>query len=172
MGPSVQWNRFSADPRQGEVAGIRATDVDREIALDVLREAYADGRLDRGEYEQRSSQALEVRLLGQFVPLLLDLEPPLPATLDVHEQALAKYHREGRDARRGFVAVIATTLAIWGASSLATGGLMFFWPIFPMVGVGIGWFMHRLNRGPRIEELERRITRRALKPGQDDDSAP
>ncbi len=166
---SVEWSRFSADPRLREVAGIRAADADRETALEALREAYADGRLDRGEYEQRSGAALEVRLLGQFVPLLEDLEPPLPATRSVHEQAVRKYEREGRDARNGVVAIGAMTTAIWGATSVGSGDLQFFWPIFPVIGVGMGWFMHRLNRRPRIEELERRYTRRALERGQDDD---
>lgn len=160
MAARVDWSRFGADPRRAEVAGVRASDADREVALEILREAYADGRLDRPEHDQRSATALSVRLLGELVPLLQDLEPPVPAVRSVGEEALRRYRREERDARNGVVVVAVITTGIWAITSIASGGLTFFWPVFPIGGVGIGWLMVRLNREQRLEELEQRVARK------------
>ncbi|MBA4610002.1 DUF1707 domain-containing protein [Aeromicrobium sp. Marseille-Q0843] len=168
MAGLVRWEGFSADPRRAEVAGIRAGDQDRETAVEALREAYADGRLDRTEFDRRSHAALAATLLGEFVPLLQDLEPPTPASLSVHDEALRRYRRETRDARNGVVAIGVMTSGIWGATSIASGEPLFFWPIFPILGVGVGWLMHVVNRGQRIEHHERKIERR-LSGREDDD---
>ncbi|GAA3529318.1 hypothetical protein AFL01nite_01370 [Aeromicrobium flavum] len=156
----VRWDGFSADPRRAEVAGIRAGDLDRETAIEALREAYADGRLDRVEFDQRSNAALAATLLGEFVPLLRDLEPPVPATRSVREEALRRYRRETRDARNGVLAIGTLTTGVWGATAIADGSPYFFWPIFPILGVGIGWLMQVVNKDDRIEHHERKIERR------------
>jgi len=36
-------------------AGLRAGDADRQGAIEILKAAYADGRLDQDELEQRPS---------------------------------------------------------------------------------------------------------------------
>jgi Domain of unknown function (DUF1707) len=52
---------------------IRASDQDRERAVDVLRDAYAAGCLDGGELEQRSGKAYSARTLDDLRALLSDL---------------------------------------------------------------------------------------------------
>ncbi|MFO6453957.1 MULTISPECIES: DUF1707 domain-containing protein [unclassified Aeromicrobium] len=163
MGARVDWSRFSADPRRPEVAGVRASDADREAAIESLREAYADGRLDRIEFDRRSAEALAATLLGEFAPLLQDLEPQLPQVASVHAEAVRRYRRESRDARNGFVGISVLTTGIWGATNfgaLLDGDPHFFWPVFPILGVGAGWLMQVLKRQDRIEHHERRILRR------------
>lgn len=157
MADLVRWDGFSADPRRAEVAGVRASDHDRETALEALREAYADGRLDRTEFDRRSVEALAARLLGEFVPLLGDLEAPVTATRSVREEALRRYRRETRDARNGVLAIGTLTTGIWVVTSIADGDPYFFWPIFPILGVGVGWLMQVVNKEDRIEHHERRI---------------
>lgn len=160
MADLVRWDGFSADPRRAEVAGIRAGDRDRETAVEALREAYADGRLDRTEFDRRSAEALAAILLGQFVPLLQDLEAPAPAQRSVREEALRRYRRETRDARNGVLGIGVLTTGIWGATggvSLDPFALDFFWPIFPILGVGVGWLMQVVNKDDRIEHHERKI---------------
>lgn len=162
MGAQVDWSRFSADPRRPEVAGVRASDADRETAIECLREAYADGRLDRIEFDRRSADALAATLLGEFAPLLQDLEPQLPQESSVHEQAVRRYRREARDARNGFVGISVLTTGIWGATNfgdILAGQAGFFWPVFPILGVGAGWLLQVLKRKDRIEHHERRIVR-------------
>jgi hypothetical protein len=156
------WSRFSADPRQPGAALLKATDADRDVAVDALREAFADGRLTRAEYDDRSGTALAARTIGAFLPLLVDLlpagEPPaVPASADLRAEAVRRYERDRRDARNGWVLVSGICLAVWGATSLASGGLLFFWPVFPMLGVGIGAASVRLQAESRIEAHEEKI---------------
>ena len=58
--PSV-WDEFTLDPRSPQHAGLRAADADREIVHRALGSAYADGRLTREEFDQRSDAALSAR---------------------------------------------------------------------------------------------------------------
>lgn len=168
MADLVRWDGFSADPRRAEVAGVRASDHDRETALEALREAYADGRLDRAEFDARSAEALSTRLLGDFLPLLRDLEAPVTAKRSVREEALARYRRETRDARNGVIAIGTMTTGVWGATAIANGDAYFFWPIFPILGVGVGWLMQVVNRRERIERHERRIEKRRRREANED----
>jgi hypothetical protein len=169
MAGLVRWVGFSADPRRAEAAGIRAGDRDRETAVEALREAYADGRLDRVEFDQRSNAALVATLLGEFVPLLQDLEAPVPAALSVRDEAVRRYRRETRDARNGFVAVSAVTTGVWGATSIAAWEVLYPWPIFPIVAVGAGWLIQIVRRDERIEHHERKIERRLSRREDDPD---
>jgi hypothetical protein len=43
------WESFRLDPRQPGHASMRASDADREIVRAMLADAYADGRLTRGQ---------------------------------------------------------------------------------------------------------------------------
>lgn len=159
----VVWSAFSADPRDPAAAELRATDADRDAAADALREAYADGRLTRAEYDERSGAALGARTVGAFLPLLVDLLPAGRAAAvrnpgsDLRAKAVLRYERELEDARNGVGFVSVVTLAIWGVTSLASGGLTFFWPIFPIVLVGIGYIGTRATAESRIEKHEQKI---------------
>ncbi|MGB0098759.1 MAG: DUF1707 domain-containing protein, partial [Nocardioides sp.] len=70
------WPSFSHDPRDPRYGPMRASDHDRIVVQQVLDEAYADGRLDRAEHEERSARAQQVRVLGDLNPLLHDLVAP------------------------------------------------------------------------------------------------
>jgi hypothetical protein len=59
---------------------LRASDADREKILRVLREAYAEGRLDAAEYEERMSAALAAKTYADLLGLL-DSLPVDPARL-------------------------------------------------------------------------------------------
>ncbi|HLI38079.1 MAG TPA: DUF1707 domain-containing protein [Streptosporangiaceae bacterium] len=65
--------------------GIRASDRDRESAAEVLREAYAAGRLDLEEFDERASAAYAARTWGELRALTADLPagPDLGADLPV-----------------------------------------------------------------------------------------
>src|SRR6185295_13720980 len=72
------WASFQHDPRDPAVAPLRASDADRNVVHGVLTEAFADGRLDREEYDERTAAALRARTLGQLPPLVVDLVPDRP----------------------------------------------------------------------------------------------
>ena len=70
------WSSFTHDPRDARFTGIRASDQDRAVVAEVLAEAYADGRLDRDEYDERSERVSGIRVLGDVNGLLSDLVAP------------------------------------------------------------------------------------------------
>jgi hypothetical protein len=56
---------------------LRASDADREAAVERLRAAALDGRLDGDELEERLSQAYAARWCGELARLTEDVTPPL-----------------------------------------------------------------------------------------------
>jgi hypothetical protein len=52
---------------------IRASDADREVVVDSLRDAYAAGRLDLDEFDERTSAAYESKTWGDLRQLTADL---------------------------------------------------------------------------------------------------
>ena len=52
---------------------MRASDADRDRVAEVLREAYAEGRLDAAEHTERIESAYNAKTLGELAPLLADL---------------------------------------------------------------------------------------------------
>ena len=55
---------------------MRAADRDREGTAEMLREAYAEGRLDRAELDERTDAAFRARTWGELRRLTADLPPP------------------------------------------------------------------------------------------------
>ena len=61
---------------------MRASDADREKVADVLREAYAEGRLTRVEHEERLAETYQAMTYGELIPVMRDLPVP-PGTLAI-----------------------------------------------------------------------------------------
>jgi hypothetical protein len=68
---------------------IRASDQERESVVDVLRDAYTDGRLTLDEFEERTSAAYAAKTWTDLGELTADLpaEPLLGADLNRPSQA-------------------------------------------------------------------------------------
>lgn len=47
------WERFTADPRRPRNADVRVGHADRDLVADLLGDAYAVGKLDTVEYNER-----------------------------------------------------------------------------------------------------------------------
>lgn len=60
------------DPHNPHTA-MRASDADRDRVADALRDAYAEGRLDVEEHNERIDLAYKAKTLGELTPLLSDL---------------------------------------------------------------------------------------------------
>jgi hypothetical protein len=164
-GPEL-WRAFANDPRAPENAPMRASDADRDIVLGVLAEAYAEGRLDREEYDERSDAAHIAKTLGELPGLLDDLVPhtaivPLgsAALASVEEQAVARWEKSRREAFMGFLIPTVICWVIWSATMF--GG--FAWPLFPMIGTAIPLMGAMVQRKDMIESNRRRILRRQEK---------
>ncbi|WP_323746635.1 DUF1707 SHOCT-like domain-containing protein [Catenulispora pinisilvae] len=52
---------------------MRASDADRDRVAEALREAYAEGRLDVEEHNERLDRTYQAKTLGELTPLLSDL---------------------------------------------------------------------------------------------------
>jgi hypothetical protein len=134
---------------------MRAADHDRAAVAEALGRHMADGRLTVEEYEERVGRAYAARTYGELAELTADLPTPVPAA---PPQAAARpvppglrgRGAWGPPAHRGvwgswrFVALIV--LAIWLATSVVAGGLIYFWPFWVLVPWGIVLLSHGRGR--------------------------
>jgi hypothetical protein len=101
---------------------LLVSDADRERVAERLRGAAGEGRLTPAELEERLESAFSARTEAELGPLVADL--PVPA----HPS-----RSRDRTHERTYVAVMLLLVAIW-----ALTGAGYFWPIWPMLGWGIG----------------------------------
>lgn len=122
--PRDLWASFPHDPRDPVAAPLRASDADRNVVHGVLTEAFADGRLDREEYDERTAATLQARTLGELPPLVVDLVPDRPllpsvvplasmSTVDLQRRAVEKWRGDRREAFIGLVGSAIVTWSIW-----------------------------------------------------------
>jgi hypothetical protein len=121
---------------------MRAADADRQAVADQLKAALDEGRLDLHEYDERLQQAYAAKTYGDLHPLLSDLPAaalPVPAQrrpsgsvatpgLDASNAELAR--RWVLEVWASWIPVVGVTTAIWLISSIASGELLGFWPIW------------------------------------------
>lgn len=74
-------------PQSGYVSGMLAANADRERTVDVLKAAFAEGRLQQPEYEQRISTAYQARTYGELQLLVGDL-PQGPSPMSMQPQPM------------------------------------------------------------------------------------
>ena len=143
-GPDDVWSSFTYDPRDPRYAALRASDQDRSVVHQVLGEAYADGRLDREEFDERSARVDQIRALGDLRLVLDDLVAPPPSTerslahasrSDLEVLAVQAWRAKRRDAAFSFLGTSLITTAIWFATCFGGDGFdpYFFWPVFVIV---------------------------------------
>ena len=128
---------------------LRAADVDREAVARRLDHHLASGRITVAEYEDRSARAWAAKTYGELAELTADLpaepaehrvslakEPPAGATRPAQQHAgqpaCGPWARGGslRAAWAGWLTTGLIVLTIWLATSLSSGELLPFWPIW------------------------------------------
>ena len=87
MQPSGSEPAVGTTGPQAQVPAIRASDAERDAATQRLQEAFAEGRLDDAEFDERMRTALSARTRADLDQLLTDL--PAPATLATGQAAPA-----------------------------------------------------------------------------------
>jgi Domain of unknown function (DUF1707) len=95
---------------------VRASHADREQVIDVLSVAFAQGRLAKGEFDTRISQALVSRTYADLAAVVVGI----PAALVVAEQPRQPSRRMS-NAARWAVAGLVTPVTVGAA--LAAGSL-------------------------------------------------
>lgn len=171
------WAGFSADPRDPQYQQLRASDADRGNAAAMLGDAYAEGRLDNDEYNQRLDQAMSSKSLGELVPVLADLAPARvqPA---VGPPSMPQRHPRGPQGMFGrfprwWLGLAVMFNLIWLMTVLGTGHLIYYWPMWPMLGTAIPMIMGLIsgggvNRQDRIDRRDQRAIDRGSEPPERD----
>ena len=124
-GPEVR----PADPR------VRIGDAERDRVIDQLADHHADGRLTLAEFEDRMAAASTARTGADLAVLTADLPAP-PAPRSPARPAARRLHLD--PAVRTYLAVMALLWLIWLVTSLVGGAAAYPWPVWPMLGWGIG----------------------------------
>ena len=168
------WESFRLDPRQPRHASMRASDADREIVRAMLADAYADGRLTREEYDDRLNTLYASRTLGEVPSLVTDLVPPdgppmtpgpvLPA--DLRTRGARKWRKDVEESFAAFLVPSAICTVIW----IAVGG-GFFWPVFPILFLGLNLVKTVVQRESAIEREVVRLEKQAAKDALPDSPA-
>lgn len=152
------WDEFEHDPRRAENVALRAGDKDRDVVRRALGNAYAEGRLDRDEFDTRTDQVLALRTLGELPALIEDLVPQVAAgskpVAAREEQAVRAYNKDRKDALWTFLSVSVICWVIWTVTSFGGDGFnpYFLWPLFPMIGTGINMGRMLFMRDELIEQ--------------------
>ncbi|WP_169814024.1 DUF1707 SHOCT-like domain-containing protein [Actinomadura kijaniata] len=115
---------------------IRASDSDRNVVIERLGDALAEGALDTVEYNRRLEAATTAVTQGDLAPLTADL--PESQAARRRAEAARRAARAEADKREWFNewgywgggALIMTV--IWGIACLRDGELRFYWPVWPL----------------------------------------
>ena len=75
---------------QPAAAGLRASRADRERVIDLLKAAFAQGRLDRNEFDARIGQALTSRTYAELAAITADIPAELTGALPRRPPARAR----------------------------------------------------------------------------------
>ena len=162
------WAGFERDPRDAGNADLRAADKDRDVVRQLLTEAFADGRLDREEFDERAELVARARTLGDLPPLVRDLVPVSPVVpavaglmspAELQEKALERWRSDRREAAFGLIAVSTITTLIWALTM--RGG--FFWPAIVMAAAGLNLLRIATSRQQHVADNLRALEKEQAK---------
>jgi hypothetical protein len=124
---------------------VRAGDRDRERTANLLGQALAQGYLAMDEYESRLQATFAAHTTAELRRLATDL--PLTHLRRNDPQRLAARRRAARLGvlihLGAYLAMVVIVLTVWLAVGL-TAGAWYFWPIWPILGAGIGLASHAI----------------------------
>lgn len=121
---------------------MRVGDSERDDTAAQLSEHFAAGRLDHSEFAERTEQALSARTRGELDGVLSDL-PDLPvfvkpSTTPAPTANISPAQRSEREEWRRSTLTTWAMFAVFFIIIWAATGAGFFWPLFPILGWGIG----------------------------------
>jgi hypothetical protein len=123
----------------------RAGDRERQATADVLGQALAQGYLDMTEYESRLQTVYDAYVTPDLRRLTSDLPVAELRRNDSRRRAaLRAAARRGVHLHlAGYLAMVVIVLTVWLAVGLTVGS-WYFWPVWPILGAGIGVLAHAL----------------------------
>jgi hypothetical protein len=114
---------------------MRVSDQEREQQAEVLREHAAEGRLTIEELTTRLDETYAAQTRGDLEQVVRDL--PRVVTPGHRRARATRRRRELRSHLLTYLMVNAMLIGIWAAT-----GADYFWPIWPLLGWGIGVASH------------------------------
>jgi len=120
---------------------VRASDAEREQAATALRDHTAAGRLTVDELAQRLQAAFAARTRKDLHDLFGDLPLRIGPDRAHRDRVKARAHKAHV---RAYLLFCVAMVALW-----AVTGLGYFWPIWPIMGWGIGVASHTAAYWPR-----------------------
>ncbi|MEZ0364162.1 DUF1707 domain-containing protein [Mycobacterium sp. pUA109] len=126
-------------------AALRVGDPERERTAAILGQAMSQGYLSMAEYETRVSRAFEAQTTGGLNELLADVPIARISRRDPNRRA-ARHAAARRGVQIHLLAYLAVSLlmiGIWLATAV-TVGAWYFWPVWPILGWGIGVVSHAI----------------------------
>ena len=106
---------------------LLASDAEREHHAELLREHAAQGRITVDELDERLDRVYAARTHGELAPVVADL--PAPQRPRPPRRAPSRRRPE----LAAFLAVNLMLIVIWAAT-----GAGYFWPVWPILGWGLG----------------------------------
>jgi hypothetical protein len=159
------WREFEHDPRDPSYAAMRASDRDRAVVHDVLASAYAEGRLDRDELDERTTSVNAAKTYAELLPPIRDLTADAApvrvaptAPTDVRRSAEVYFAGQRRDALMGFLVPNLICWAIWFLT-----GHGWPWPVFVSIPTGINLLRVLASRQEIVEKRVEKLQRRQAK---------
>ena len=133
---------------------LRVSDSERQVAVDRLRHAHDEGRLDLDEYDRRLGAAYASKTYGDLDQLFLDL-PAAGSVPVVHRSAVPVPRKsagvavaDGAFARMPmalkvlwitYASVVAVNLTVWLLVSASVDESLYFWPMWLLIpGAALG----------------------------------
>jgi hypothetical protein len=132
----------------------RAGDLDSQRTARRLGQALAQGYLQLDEYDQRVQQAFQTQTTDELKQLVADLPIERIRRADPRRRAarVAAARLGVRIHALAYLAMAIVVLAAWAAVALTTGAA-YFWPVWPILGAGIGLVSHALAVRPVVKSI-------------------
>ncbi|MBA2455060.1 MAG: DUF1707 domain-containing protein [Nocardioidaceae bacterium] len=134
------------------ISDLRLSDADRGEAVSVLGQHHALGRLSLDEFNERVDAAYRAVTQSDLERLFADLPARTavdaqpfrqPVTVPVGSCAAS------RQRWRGWLLISVVCLVVWAATSLGSGHVLYFWPIWVIGPWGMAMALTRLSTRPR-----------------------
>lgn len=141
-----------------EESSLRAGNDDREKVVARLNAAFAEGRLEVAELDERVAAAYRAKTLGELVPLTADLPASYrqpasgqPVPRPVSAPAPRRSHGGGYPGIPvvGALGIFLVNVLIWASVAIGTQEMVYFWPVWtaiPLVFAVVGMIGQRRSR--------------------------
>jgi hypothetical protein len=151
---------------------MRAGDADRQAVADRLKAALDEGRLDLNEYDERLQRTYAAKTFADLNGLLDDLPgtvPPQRSQMVAYQASQPATPLAPEPVERQhnvaswlgpYGGVVVVCIVIWAISSISSGHLTYFWPVWMLIPLILGVFGRAAGHGGGSDREARRAARR------------